>query len=777
LPPVQPFEFAWQSLALLLLGLSVRDLAKDPTRRNLKVTAFFATYFAWAVSAAYTTLYGITYSHVVFVAALSVMALPYAALLVVDEGRPVPPWIPHLAGAGLVASWALMVANASHPLALPTWVLALIVPYWLAVELYVLRVLLQGAEASRGPTRNRHRLAAAGTVAFGVGAVLYISLAVVPNLDGLARDGIAIAENASLLAAGTTYYLGFQPPRFLRNWWESAHLRHHMNRVRDRAVDAVGPRPAAEPLCQAATELLDAPDALLLVPTDDGSLEGVHRNGKGDLPTLPEDAWGAEVLEGRQPALADAGADFSPAERALLQETGSSTLVAVPVTSGTRTFALVTVPLAQKPLFLSSALDAMGTLADQVSFILGKEAAIKQRERHRRERLEAEKQALEERERLKDEFLATMSHEIRTPLNSVIGMSNLLQEADLDKDLEEYVETIEASGEHLLTIIDDILDLSKIEAGHLELDPEPVRVAPLVREAVDLVGSDAAEAVDLRWNLEGDVPEVVELDPDRVRQVLLNLLSNALKYTDEGHVEVRVCRTSGEEAVGLRFEVEDTGSGIPPDDQDRIFEAFRQAEADRNGPQEGTGLGLKICRELVGLMGGIIDLESVEGEGSTFWFEVPAPVAAAEQVTEIGQEEPAAEAPLGPPAEEDRLEILVAEDDPVNQTVVTEMLDRLGHDADVVEDGKEAVEQVRHGSYDLVMMDVQMPTVDGLEATRRIRSMEGDPPSVIGLSAHASAERAREAREAGMIHYLTKPITPEDLRDAIGRTEPHASSD
>ncbi|HEX5805730.1 MAG TPA: ATP-binding protein [Macromonas sp.] len=397
--------------------------------------------------------------------------------------------------------------------------------------------------------------------------------------------------------------------------------------------------------------------------------------------------------------------------------------------------------------------------------------------RRAREDAEAANQA-------KSAFLATMSHEIRTPMNGVIGMTDLLQHSRLDERQREYVDVIRSSGESMLGIINDILDYSKIEAGKMELDLRPMALRPVLKACVDMLLPRArSEGLNFRVQVDADVPRWVRGDRLRLRQVLTNLLSNAIKFTGQGEVclAVSVVPLGAEQTgVGVRFEVRDTGIGMSAEQLGRLFRPFTQAEPRTASEFGGTGLGLAISRRLVQAMGGDISVESSLGEGSRFQFtlpmaaldveEPPAPlppaVATVEQV-------PAAAG--GAPADGSgaRLRILLAEDNLVNQKVALFTLNRLGYQADIAQNGREVVEAVARQRYDVVLMDVQMPVMDGLAATREImrRWTPGQRPVIVGLSANAMEEDHEAGRQAGMADYLSKPFNIDDLKAVLARVE------
>jgi signal transduction histidine kinase/ActR/RegA family two-component response regulator len=401
---------------------------------------------------------------------------------------------------------------------------------------------------------------------------------------------------------------------------------------------------------------------------------------------------------------------------------------------------------------------------------------IDERSRIERELIKAKDQA-EAANRAKGQFLGNMSHEIRTPLNGILGLTELTLETPLNEEQRNNLKMIRDSGKNLLLILQDVLDLSKIEAGKFELVEEYFQVAPVIMSAVDLFRIEAkTKNLELEVDAAEDLPSRLVGDPIRLRQVVCNLTGNALKFTDSGRIEVKVGHLKGphpDETMRNRFDegvvvsVSDTGCGIPPEKLEKIFEMFNQVDGSLTRKYQGTGLGLTISRQLVEMMGGNIWVESSVGRGSTFrfsvWFKNPE-----SRLTETKEPQSESKGPDRP------LRVLVADDDAVNIAFASQALEAKGHKVTAVTTGRAAVKALADIRFDAVLMDIQMPDLDGIEATKHIRNggpdiLDPEVP-IIAVTAHALKGDRETFLHAGMNGYISKPIEMDELFEILGRT-------
>ena len=386
-----------------------------------------------------------------------------------------------------------------------------------------------------------------------------------------------------------------------------------------------------------------------------------------------------------------------------------------------------------------------------------------------------EKEAAQAADRAKSEFLAVMSHEIRTPLNSVLGFADLLTETKLDITQREHTEMIRRSGDALLVLLNDILDFSRIESGKMPIQPSSVAVRTCVSDVVDLYRATAiSKGLTFDAVVDDDVPHSLCTDPGRLRQILLNLIGNAVKFTPAGKISVKASRGGTDPEDGrfpLRIEITDSGIGIPPDKQARLFKPFSQADSSTTRRFGGTGLGLAICKRLANLLGGDVDLLKSSPAGSTFVLDLPLVVVPSGEAEST--KAPAPPAPAVPPQRSTR-RVLVVEDNSVNRMLAQRMLLSLGIASDAAEDGLKGCEAHEENPYDIIFMDLQMPVMDGVEAVKRIRKAErlASPPQhvrIIALTADAMSGDRQRCLDAGMDDYLSKPIRRAGLALAMDR--------
>ena len=481
--------------------------------------------------------------------------------------------------------------------------------------------------------------------------------------------------------------------------------------------------------------------------------------------------------------------EFSKAEHDLLEPQGIKSLIVAPIWADNTWWGFLGLDeCAYEREWTDAEQDSLRAVADMLGAAIAKQQT--------RDDLLSAKEASEAASRSKSQFLANMSHEIRTPMNGVLGMIDLILNTQLTDKQLHYARTARGSGEALLSLINDVLDLSKIESGKLELETVVFNPHQITKEVKALLADRAQkQALKLTSSVAPDVPELIRGDPGRLRQVLLNLVSNAVKFTEHGEVAIRVFPvTEDKDGARLRFEVQDTGIGISSDAQSAVFEPFIQADGTMTRKYGGTGLGLTISKQLVEMMGGEVGVVSTFGKGSIFWFTVAVkkadrsdlsvPLSPSQQMDYLAVFRPTVnlEAGFQPDMQRSggtdfRARVLVAEDNPVNQEVVASMLEILDCEVEVVITGTEVLAAWRRRPFDLIFMDCQMPEMDGYKATRAIRQEEAGAVSasrtiIIALTAHAMAGDRDRCITAGMDDYLGKPFSLDQLRSTLERWLP-----
>lgn len=424
----------------------------------------------------------------------------------------------------------------------------------------------------------------------------------------------------------------------------------------------------------------------------------------------------------------------------------------------------------EKEVWLTSNLAPFRDTEGEIIGLVGISWDITERKKHENELQYAKEQA-EEGTKAKSEFLANMSHEIRTPMNGIIGMAEILKQASLGEEEKENLEILISSTRSLLSLVNDILDISKIEAGKLELEIEDFEIRKVLKDVENILYIKAEEKIlDYKTFINPNVPDFLRGDPSRLKQILLNLVNNAVKFTKKGFVHIFIddLEEHADEVI-LMIKIVDSGIGISDDGKKNLFQLFSQVDTSTTKNYGGTGLGLSIAKRLVMMMQGEIGFESKQDKGSTFWFTVKLEKCS----QKIVSPESAKKKPVPDKKAFKMLSILLAEDNEINQKIIQYSLTNAGYKVDIANNGQEAIDMYHAGNYDLVLMDVQMPILDGFEATAHIRNIESailngtHRTPIVALTANAMKGDREKCLDAGMDEYLSKPFTPNDLISII----------
>ncbi|HEV8634245.1 MAG TPA: response regulator, partial [Chloroflexota bacterium] len=740
--------------------------------RRLEVAALFGVLGATILLQQLTSLTGLSAPWLPVVGSVLGVAQPYLLLRLVAHFRPLPTK-QHALGLGLLlASWAALLLGGRP---LPPWATLVVVIAFVYVEIYATVAFVRGALVSRGVGRRRLVAVALGSGLLGA-TVLLLS---VPAAFPAATELAGVVSQLTALGSAAAYYVGFAPPRWLLRAWQMSELRRFLLAVGGRSAEE-RLTAALENVGRAASSAFAAKAVVVALAQPDGSDLRIHFDAGNEaalrtvrlfsLPVGPDAPVLGRAWEQQRALAADDPRVWGRAlSRLAAAFGGASCALVAPLAVGDQRYGLLIALLERGSLFVDDEVALLALLAEQAALALeGSQLYVELRQRaaERAElvaRLREQNAALEEATRLKSEFLARMSHELRTPLNAIIGFSELMLDTPEEEDDRPtrlaYLGTVHRSGKHLLDLINDVLDLAKIEAGRMELRPESVDVAELVRGALATVEPLAArKSIALSASLDG--AGTLRADAGKLRQILLNLLSNAIKFTpDGGRVEVVTRRSDGE----LELVVVDSGIGIAPEDQARVFDEFQQVDSGVSRRHEGTGLGLALSRRLAELHGGRIWVESAPGRGSAFHVALPPPAE------RDGAEPVRPEASTAPPeaAADDRRPILVVEDDSTSRGLLCLYLARGGYRTETAADGAEAIAKALALRPIAITLDILLPGIDGWEVLRALKSDERTCDIPVVIASIVDDEPLGYA--LGATDYFVKPIDRHALLARLGR--------
>ncbi len=741
-----------QLVFVLVFILTVLELARRRDRARLEIALLFGSLAVIIVIQGFTQLTGISSREAALVGALLLLANPYLLVRLVAHFRPLPR-IQHAIGLVYVAvSWAVILANtALAGQQLPRELTLLVVVPFAYLEGYAAVAFVRSALTSRGVTH--HRLVAA---ALGSG---FLALAIlIAGVTAFTGTNPAIKTVTALLSLGSavSYYVGFAPPAWLRRAWQMAEFRAFLAGLAGQSPEDRFSA-ALDRLGAASARAVGGKGALIFLGDDSATTLRLYPDPEKGAALV---AAGLDTLELGEPSPTCTTAWHE--RRSVIAESpfprfagafgGASKALVSPLIAYGRRYGLLIVLFDQQAVFFRDEMELVSMMADQAAFAIAGQQLL--------ERLEQQNAALEAASRLKSEFLANMSHELRTPLNAILGFSELLMDdGGQPEDAEmraTYLERIHASGEHLLALINDILDLSKVEAGRMELHPDNVAPGDVVDQVVNTL-QPLADRKNIALAASVDGTGDVFADVGKLKQILYNLLSNAIKFTPEcGRVDVEIRPAA--EAGMVEFVVSDTGIGIAPEDQERVFLEFQQVDGGADRRYEGTGLGLALTKRFVELHGGRIWLESTPGQGSRFHVALPR---ASGQQPMAPLDSDAAAAPAEPRGGATGPLVVVIEDDAAAAHLLSVYLSRGGYRAEIARDGRSGLELARALRPAAITLDVMLPGMDGWEVMRALKAdpVTRDIPVLIA----SVVDNEPLGYALGATDYLVKPIDRELL--------------
>ena len=711
----------FQAVTIVLFALVTVPAVRSPMRARVDTALFFAAFASVIAAGRVTQLLGVTAPEIVNDAlVVVVMALPFLLLRLAADFGPVPPRNLRAAGAGL---GLVAVAALLAPTPLPGVVSLLLIGYFGVVAAYAATLFARRAFTATGVLRQRLRFISLGSLLLGV-AVLIAGIGIVaPAAQAIVSAVTQLLALASMLA----YAAGFAPPAGLRRYWREPEIRQFLKRAAQLSGTPTmsGTVEELESIARTAT---GAHTAIVLWDQTKDTIAVRAENGVIDIPR--EGTLTAAVIDGRRPRyFADRGVIDASRRKQFGLRSGSR-VAGAPIFAGTQVLGALMLTIENQPAFVEDDLELLELLALQCGVVLESRRLLERQEALASAASEA-RAAAEHATQAKSEFLASMSHELRTPLNAILGFSELLREqlADtLSERQRRYLANIHGAGEHLLTLINDILDLSKVEAGRMELHPELTTLDDLASPVLAAT-REAAQRASVRFDVEPGGDTTVYVDIGRTRQILYNLASNAVKFTPPGG---RLALRQWLEGNDLLVEVSDTGIGIPADRHDRVFGEFERVNEDRSDAN-GTGLGLALTKRLVELHGGTIDFQSTVGQGST--FRVCLPNVAAARLTS-GR-------------------LLVVEDERGDAELILALASEHGLRSEVVPSATAAVAAIRREPPLAVILDLQLPDARGETVLTALKELQGQRVPVVVVT--VEDDDGHSVRLGADMH-LTKPI-------------------